>query len=502
MMAVDETPIPEEAAPPAEQDSLPRRAARGVVWAFAGGLGARVLDFVKVIVLARLLAPEDFGLFGIVMLAIVLVVTFTQTGFDMALIQKRGDARAYLDAAWTVLVIRGAALAALLFLGAPLVAMFFGEPRVVPLLRVMSGSVLLQGLVNIGVIYFQKDLEFHKELAYNMLTALVSLVVGIVLAYRLRSAWALVWAGLAGAFVRCVLSYVLHPYRPRPDLDTRRWSELFGFGKWILGNRLLWFCAMQGDDIVVGRFFGAAALGIYQVAFRIANLIATEVPEVLAVVAFPAYARLQDDMAQAKRHFLSAFVLTAAVILPMAGFIVVAAGALVEGLLGPHWLAAVPLVQLLAVAGLGRGMNATMGALLIGVGRPAEVTRVSAIVLIVLAAALVPLGWMWGLAGVCCAVAVMQWTGTVLLCRLVGRVVDLSWGELWRPAMHPLIGCVLAGAVALATSCLADTSVCKIAWCGSVGLAVYAAYLALACRYLGCPVLDVGMKFARLLQGA
>jgi len=163
---------------------------RGGFWVFALRILDQLFKLVRTIVLARLLAPKDFGLFGIALLAMSALETFSQTGFQQALIQTKRDIRPYLDTAWTVQAIRGTVLALILFGIAPYVAAFFGEPAAVSLLRVLGLSILFQGFANIGVVYFQKELEFHKQFAYQLSGTPVDLVVAITAAVLLRSAWA------------------------------------------------------------------------------------------------------------------------------------------------------------------------------------------------------------------------------------------------------------------------------------------------------------------------
>jgi O-antigen/teichoic acid export membrane protein len=119
--------------------------------------------------------------------------------------------------------------------------------------------------------------------------------VSITLAFTLRNVWALVWGGLAASFVRLFMSYLIHPYRPRLSLARKELQELFGFGKWLLGSGVLVFLVTQGDDLFVGKVLGPAALGLYQMAYLISNLPATEISRTMAQVAFPAYSKLQHS---------------------------------------------------------------------------------------------------------------------------------------------------------------------------------------------------------------
>ena len=137
------------------KESLAKKVIRGGLWVVALRIINRGLGFVRTIILARLLAPEDFGLLGIAMLAVATLETFSQTGFHQALIQKKENVESYLDTAWTISVIRGIILFGILFFTAPTVAKFFSSPLASLVIRVIAISTLLTGFRNIGIVFFQ-----------------------------------------------------------------------------------------------------------------------------------------------------------------------------------------------------------------------------------------------------------------------------------------------------------------------------------------------------------
>ena len=143
---------------PTSSESLSSRVVRGGAWIFSLRITNRGLGFVRTIILARLLVPEDFGLLGIAMLAISTLDAFSQTGFQSALIQRKGNVRAYLDVAWTVLAVRGVVLFLMLFAAAPMAAKFFHSPQATAVIMVIAINMLLTGFGNIGVVFFQKEL--------------------------------------------------------------------------------------------------------------------------------------------------------------------------------------------------------------------------------------------------------------------------------------------------------------------------------------------------------
>jgi O-antigen/teichoic acid export membrane protein len=155
------------------------------------------------------------------------------------------------------------------------------------------------------------------------------------------------------------MSYLIHPYRPRLSLARKELQELFGFGKWLLGSGVLVFLVTQGDDLFVGKVLGPAALGLYQMAYLISNLPATEISRTMAQVAFPAYSKLQDDLPKLKDSYLKALHLTAFFSIPLAMGIFVLAPDFTKVFMGEKWMPMVPAIKVLAFAGLYMANNQT-----------------------------------------------------------------------------------------------------------------------------------------------
>jgi O-antigen/teichoic acid export membrane protein len=401
-------------------EPLSKRVVRGGVWVFALRITARGLRFIRTVILARLLAPNDFGLFGIAMLSIATLEVLTQTGFEAALVQKKEHVESYLDTAWTISAIRGTILFSILFFLAPWIAKFFDSPQATMIIRVISISALLSGFKNVGLIFFQKELEFDKQFFYEFSSNLVDLAVAITLAFILRNVWALVWAGLAAGVVRLFMSYLIHPYRPHVSLAKKEFQELFGYGKWLLGSGMLVFLVTQGDDLFVGKALGPAALGLYQMAYLISNLPATEISRTMAQVAFPAYSKLQDNIPKLSDAYLKALHLTAFLSIPLAAGIFVLAPDFTKIFLGEKWMPMVPVIKVLVFAGLIRSIAATTGPILYGIGQPKIDTIWQTARLILLIALIYPLTARWGILG----------TSVAVLCSISVSTVGFSLGVI------------------------------------------------------------------------
>jgi O-antigen/teichoic acid export membrane protein len=372
---------------------------KGGFWVFGLRFFRQLFHCARLIILARLLSPHDFGLFGVALLTMSILETFSQTGFKQALIQKKERTEEFLNSAWTFLVIRGVVLFSLLYLVAPNAAEFFGVPEAKRIIQVMGLSILLSSLTNIGVIYFQKELEFNKQFVLNFITVAVDFIVAVSAALMMRNVWALVLGVLAGNITGLVLSFVLHPFRPRFKLNRQEVKGLFRFGKWVLGSSVLVFLITQGDDIFVGKLLGVAMLGFYQMAYKISNMPTTEISHVISQVTFPAYSKIQENLPRLREAYLKVLQLTAFLSFPIAGLIFVFAPDFTRIFLGEKWMPIVPAMQILVFAGFIRSIAVNSGFVFLAVGKPKIDTFWQIVRFIVIGILIYPFSKQMGIAG-------------------------------------------------------------------------------------------------------
>ena len=364
--------------------TLTQKVLKGSFWLFAIRIVERVFGFIRLIIIARVLAPNDFGLMGIALLMLSLVETFTQTGFQKALIQKKDNVDDYLDTAWTLLVIRSLILFAALMFIAPYAAEFFGTPQSKPLIQIIGFVIIMKGFASISPILFQKEMEFNKQFIYQLSGTLVDFVVSISAVLILKNVWGLVYGLIASEFVRFLLSYFMHPYRPSFYLDLSKAKELFNFGKWIFVSSIIIYLGTQGDSMFVGKLLGVSALGFYQMASKISNMIITEITRVISQVTFPAYAKIQGDLLKLKDAYIKVLQLTAFLSFPMAGLLIVFALDFTNLFMGEKWIPMVPSLQVLSLAALGRSIMATTSPIFHATGKPQIDTKLQMIRLFIL----------------------------------------------------------------------------------------------------------------------
>ncbi|MBN1850280.1 MAG: lipopolysaccharide biosynthesis protein [Deltaproteobacteria bacterium] len=429
-------------------ESISRKVIRGGIWVFSLRIVNRGLGFIRTVILARLLAPEDFGLFGIAMLSISTLETFSQTGFQLALIQKKENVKSYLDTAWSVSVIRGLILFLILFLSAPLIALFFDSPQATLMIRFIALSTLFSGLKNIGILYFQKELEFNKQFKYEFFAIIVDLMVSISLAFLLKNVWALISGWISANIVRCFMSYMIHPYRPKFDLKCKEFHELYNFGKWIISAEIIIFLITKGDDILVGKMLGVTALGFYQMAYLFSNLPATEITHIISRVTFPAYSKFQDDLLKLKEAYLKVIKLTAFISIPLSGFIFIFSQDFTSLFLGSKWLPFLPALKILCIFGATRALNATTGPIFYAMGKPEILTKISTVQLIILMLIIYPLTNIYKLIGVSFAVTFSNLICSYLSFKNITYMTNITISRISKIVLIPtLITCIIMGAV-------------------------------------------------------
>ena len=424
--------------------TLSQRVVKGGFWVFSLRIAQQAFNLVRLIILARILAPHDFGLMGIALLTMATLETFSQTGFQQALIQKKENVESYLNSAWTVLILRGIILFTILFFIAPYAAIFFKAPQAKPIIQIIGLVLLLRAVTNIGVIYFQKELEFNKQFIYRLSGTLADFIVAVSAVLILRNVWALVFGLLAATIVRLIVSYLIHPYRPHLSFDLGKAKELFGFGKWILGSSILVFLITQGDSIFVGKLLGVVTLGFYQMAYKISNMPAAQITHVISQVTFPAYSKLQDNIPKLREAYLKVLRLTAFLSFPIAGLIFVLAPDFTKIFLGGKWMPMVPAMQVLVFAGLVRSMAATTGPIFQAVGKPKIITKWQPVRLFVLIALIYPFTIQWGILGTSLAVFLSNFVSSTGFSVMVVRITKCEVRNFTKRLILPLISTLIA----------------------------------------------------------
>jgi O-antigen/teichoic acid export membrane protein len=401
-------------------------------------ISGRVLSFVRIIILARILSPEAFGLVGVGLLGIDLVLTLSSTGFSSALIQKKGNIREYLDTAWVIAICRGLLTGSVLYLCAPLIASFFGSPGARSIVQVMALLLFIDGFTNSGIVYLAKELEVQKQFFYGMSQTLTDLGVTIPLAIILRSPWALVYGAIASNIVGLIVSFIIHPYRPRFKFDLQKAKTLFNFGKWLTISSWISYINGRADSIFIGKLLGVEGLGLYQMARRVSDTYSSDIFAGTMNVVFPAYSKLQDNISKLRQAYILGLEMMASVVFPLGVVIFMLAPSFTPVIFGEQWMAAVPAMQILGIAAA-FGCTLSIGhSLFNGLGRPSLSFSIFLISTVVMFGLFFPLYHLFGLAGGAIAVLIGNISPFPLFIYRSMKLLDISPRQFLHATISPL----------------------------------------------------------------
>jgi len=347
-------------------DAASKRAVlnRGVRWtALAQGLTA-ILQMGVIVVLARILEPSDFGLLAMAS-AVMLIVAAVQTlGTHGPIVQREELPPVLVDTVFLLNLALALVLTAGLILAAPLVAAAYQTPAVEPLVQVIAFSLVLYALSGIPGALLARRMQFGMIAVVHTIGAVTFAVTAITLAWLGYGVWSLVIAVLASAAIEAVIMLGAARFRPRLRFSFAHLRSIAGYAANMTGVNIVSVVMRNADSLIIGRWLGAGALGLYGMATRFTRQpVEMFVSSVLHPVLFPAYSRMQRDDALTARTMQRAMAGAAFVMFPLLGGVAAIARPFTEGVLGPQWAAAAVLLMLMAPVGMLRTLVAGTGAL-------------------------------------------------------------------------------------------------------------------------------------------
>lgn len=398
----------------------------------------RLIGLISMMVLARLLVPADFGIVAMAAVVVGLIDVLMDLGVSVALIHNHKADHEDYDTAWTLRLCQAAIAALVIFFGAPLAASYYNNPLVTDVLRVMALGVLIGGLENIGIVTFQKNLEFGRDFQFFFYKRVAGFVITMLAALLLHSYWAMVIGALTGRVVGTILSYRMHPHRP--CFSFSRLRQIWSFSQWVLVRNIGSYLNSSSDKILVGGRTSAAVTGAYTVADEIAALPTTELLAPLGRVLFPAFVQKRHDPEDFARSVSTAIGVQALVAIPACVGLAVVANDAVYVLLGAKWAQAVPIIQIMAYANLLLALIHSVGYALLALGKVkllAAVTWLQAALFLGTAIIIYPQAGAVELATIRLAVVV---TGSLILMGIVlVQIKALSMRAFFMPLLRPLL---------------------------------------------------------------
>lgn len=314
-------------------------------WKFMERAGVQVMQFVVSIVLARLLAPEEFGLIAMVMIVIAIADVFVQSGLGIALIRKKEvDDLDFSSVFYASLTIAATAYT-IVFISAPFISEFFGQSGLTPVIRVLTLTLFIGVFNSIQNAYVARHMMFKKLFIRGLCATIPSGALGIFLAYQGFGIWALVVQQLSNASFSVLAMWFTVPWRPHLQFSWERLKDLFSFGWKLLVSALIDNIYDKIRAVVIGKMFSSSALAFNDRGDHFPRLLITNINSSISAVLLPSLSAYQDDKPQLKKMARRSIVTSSFVLVPMMTGLAMLAQPLVLILLGEKWLPCVPFIQ-------------------------------------------------------------------------------------------------------------------------------------------------------------
>lgn len=323
-----------------------------MVWTAVQKYSTMIIGFISGIILARLLEPEDYGAIGMLAIFMSLAEVFIDAGFGSALIQKKEPTQTDYSTVFYFNIVMSLVLYLVLFFSAPAIARFFRMPILTDVLRVQGLVLFIYAFNIIQRNQIRKKLRFKKLSTITIITAIVSLIVTVIMAYKGCGVWSLVVQNILGALVPCVFFWVTTNWRPSWEYSWKSFKELFGFGSFMFLTSIFTTFSQRITGLLVGRWYDPTTMGYYSKASTTSKQMTLSVSGVMIQTTYPLYASVQDDKERLINMVKRITSTLAYISVPILCLLIVVAKPLFVLLYSDRWLASVPYFQMLCVGGI------------------------------------------------------------------------------------------------------------------------------------------------------
>lgn len=443
------------------EQSLKDKTVKGVVWSSVERFSVQGVQFLVMLVIARLLDPKDFGLVGMLAIFLAVAQSLIDSGFSQALIRKQNRTEVDNSTVFYFNIIVSAILYLILYAIAPWVAGFYNEPQLCSLMRVLCLIIIINSFAVVQRALYTASINFKTQAKASFIAAIISGVVGVWLAYNGYGVWTLVWQQLLNAGVNTLLLWVYSNWYPRWQYSWKSFRQLFSFGSKLLVSGLIDTLFTNVYLLVIGKIFSASSLGFYTQADRFTKFPSSNITGILQRVTYPVLCSLQDDDNRLREDYRKLLRLSAFIIFPMMCLLAGIAYPLVDLLLGEKWRFAATLIIPLSFTMMWYPIHAINLNLLQVKGRSDLFLRLEIIKKIIGVSVLVlsiPLGLLF-----MCYVGIV----TSIICLIIntyytGKLIQVGFLMQMKDLMGTLLLSLAVFGVAYMVSSIADANIIQL----------------------------------------
>jgi len=431
------------------------------------------LQIGSMVVLARLLTPQDFGLIAMVTAVTGFVATFKSMGLSMATVQKAEINHGQISTLFWINVVLSLGVMLVIAALAPAIAWFYGEPRLTWITLALAGAFIFGGLTIQHQALLRRNMRFGTLALIRIIGMVAGIITAIIAAFYGAGYWALVLMQLATAIAGAIAVWVVCGWRPGLPVRRSGVREMLAFGGNLTGFNVLNYFARNADNLLIGKFWGSGQLGLYSKAYSLLMFPIRQIRGPISSVAIPALSRLQDDPEQYRRYYYRAVNMIAFISMPLVAILAALSDEVIRVILGEQWLGAANIFKVLAFVALLQPSTSTTGWVFISLGQTNRMMR-WALLKVPLNVVAFIIGLPWGPIGVASAYLLY-----CLLISIPNMLVAFRYSPIGVVAFFKAIRCPLIVSLILYASLefakyyfAFDSSVWTILYCSIIALLV------------------------------
>lgn len=371
----------------------------GVSWMGAFRIISRIIATGRGVLLARILTPAQFGVFGIASIILSFLEILTETGINIFLMQEKGNIDKFVNSAWIVSMLRGILICMAIIITVPFIVDLFNMEELYRFLFLISLVPLIRGFINPSIVKYQKELEFGKEFWLRIAIYIFDSSISIILTLILTDAIGFVWGLIAGAILELILSFMLFKPWPLLKFEFNFMRSIINRGKWVTAYGIFNYIAKEGDSIIVAKLLGATPVGIYKMGYSLSTLPISEISDVANKVIFPVYSKISGEKERLLKAFTKTLLAVSVPIVILSLIIFFLPRTFFEIVLTPKWGDVVIILKILVVYGMLRGISGLSSSLFLALGKQNFVAGMTFIRFFVLVITIIPLTSNFGIIG-------------------------------------------------------------------------------------------------------
>lgn len=331
-------------------NSLKKDTTKGVFWSLIERFGTQGVQFLVMLVMARLLSPNDYGVVGLLVVFVSIAQAFVDGGFSQALIRKKDRTEIDNSTVFYFNIIVSVVIYLIFYLFAPYVSVFYNMPTLTPFMRVICLSIIINAFGVVQRALFNANIDFKAQAKASLIAIVISGAIGITLAFRGVGPWALVWQQLSNLLVNTLFLWVYSEWRPLLAYSWKSFNELFSFGSKLLATSLLNAIYNNIQTIVIGKLYSAKSLGLYSRAAHFADLPSQQFTSVFMRVTFPVLCKVQDDLERLTSVYRRMLRVSAYIVFPLLIGMAAVAHPMIRVFIGEQWIECAYMLQIICFA--------------------------------------------------------------------------------------------------------------------------------------------------------